>query len=114
MTEPTFVDRDVVARTDAHGVALDCLAAGIAAALPERIVADRVSVADGVLGVESVDGAHVEYDLDDYDEVRLVGAGKAAGGMANALETRLGDRLVGGAVVTIDGGDGGDEGDEGD
>ena len=114
MTEPTFADRDAVARTDAHGVALDCLAAGIAAALPERIVADRASVADGVLGVESVDGTHVEYDLDDYDEVRLVGAGKAAGGMANALATRLGDRLVGGAVVTVDEGDESDEGDGGD
>ena len=100
MTEPTFADRDAVARTDAHGVALDCLAAGIAAALPERIVADRVSVDGGILDIEPVDGTRIEYDLDDYDEIRLIGAGKAAGGMANALATRLGDRLAGGAVVT--------------
>ncbi|WP_281194645.1 glycerate kinase [Halorubrum sp. F4] len=99
MTDVTFRDRERIARTPAHGVALDCLAAGIEAALPENVVADAVSVAGGTLRVAGVDGTIGEYDLDAYETVRLVGAGKAAEGTAAALADRLGDRLDGGVVI---------------
>ena len=100
MADGMFRDRERIARTPAHGVALECLTAGIEAALPAAVVADAVSVRDETLRVEGVDGSTEEYALDAYDEVRLLGAGKAADGMADALADRLGDRLDGGVVVT--------------
>ncbi|WP_066411733.1 glycerate kinase type-2 family protein [Halorubrum aethiopicum] len=104
MGEVTFRDRDRIVSTPAHGVALDCLAAGIEAALPANVVADAVSVADGTLRVAAVDGEAAEYDLDAYGSVRIVGAGKAADGVATALADRLGDplcdRFAGGTVIT--------------
>jgi len=102
MTEISFEGRGRLARTPAHDVALDCLAAGVAAALPERTIDERVSVDDGALRIDAVDGETAEYDLDTYDAVRLVGAGKAAGGTGRALADALGDRPGGGAVVTTD------------
>ncbi len=89
-----FADRDSLARTPAHSVALDCLAAGVRAAHPERVVADAISLEDNNL---SVDGT--AYDLAEYERVALVGGGKAAGAVAVALESLLGDRLDGGVVV---------------
>ena len=105
MADGIFRDRDRIARTPAHGVALECLTAGIEAALPAAVVADAVSVRDGTLRIEGVDGSTEEYALGAYDEVRLLGAGKAADGMADALADRLGDRLDGGVVVTDDAAD---------
>ncbi|MFC5133436.1 MULTISPECIES: glycerate kinase type-2 family protein [Haloferacaceae] len=106
MSGITFRDRERIARTPTHDVALDCLAAGIEAALPANVVADAVSVTGGTLRVAGVDGTTGEYDLDAYETVRLVGAGKAAGGtaaaLADRLDGRLGDRFAGGAVVTDD------------
>lgn len=101
----TVRDRDRLARTPAHAVALDCLAAGIEAALPERLVPDALSVDDstGALRVEGVDGAVGEYLLREYDRVFLVGAGKAAAGTAVALVDVLGDaRAIDAGVVVTD------------
>ncbi|ESS04271.1 MAG: glycerate 2-kinase, partial [uncultured archaeon A07HR67] len=100
MADGIFRDRERIARTPAHDVALECLTAGIEAALPAAVVGDAVSVRDGMLRIEGVDGSIGEYALGAYDEVRLLGAGKAADGMADALAGRLGDRLDGGVVVT--------------
>ena len=106
MTGISVERRDQIARTAAHGVAIDCLTAGVAAALPERIVEDRVSVDGGSLQISAVDGSEAEYDLDAYDAVHLVGAGKAAGAAGRAVADILGNRLQGGAVVTTDPDDG--------
>jgi hydroxypyruvate reductase len=46
----------------------------------------------------AVDGR--EYDLNDYDRVLLLGAGKASAAMAATLEDILGDRLHSGLVAT--------------
>jgi hydroxypyruvate reductase len=106
----TFRDRERLARTPAHDVALDCLAAGIAAARPDRLIPDAVSVRDGVLriaGVAGVDrGAELgEYDLADCDRVVLLGAGKASAEVAAALVDVLraaGRDVDEGVVVTED------------
>ncbi|MES3160885.1 MAG: DUF4147 domain-containing protein [Halorubrum sp.] len=105
MADISVINREQIERTPTHGVALDCLTAGIAAAVPEQIVTERVSITDGTLCVDAVDGETATYDLEEYETIRLVGAGKAAGAMAAAVATRLGDRLTGGAVVTTDPGD---------
>ncbi|WP_128906521.1 glycerate kinase type-2 family protein [Halorubrum amylolyticum] len=101
----TFRDRDRLARTQAHETALDCLAAGIEAALPERLIRDAVSVRDGTLRIAGVDGAVGEYDLDAYDRVVLLGAGKATAGTAAGVAGVLGerDREIDEGIVVTDG-----------
>jgi glycerate 2-kinase len=95
---PRIDDRDALARSPAHALALDCLAAGIDAARPELVVAEHVRLADDTLHV-----ADASYDLAASDEIVVLGGGKAADGVAAALETVLDDRLDGGLVVTDDG-----------
>ncbi|AQL41889.1 glycerate kinase [Halorientalis sp. IM1011] len=89
--------RDDLARTPAHDLALSCVEAGIGAAHPERVVRDRVDVAGEQLRI-----ADEVIDLDGFDEVVVLGGGKAAAHAAVALEAVLGDRLDGGVVVTDD------------
>jgi len=90
-------DRDALADSPAHEVALDCIAAGIAAAQPERVVresvtfdGDQVRVGDEIL------------DLGAFETVLVLGAGKGAAHVARALEGVLGDAIDGGVVVTDD------------
>ena len=88
-------DRDRLARSPAHETALACVEAGIEVARPEHVVADAVSREGDSLRV-----ADATYDLAGYDKVVVVGGGKAAAGVAAALESRLGEALDGGVVVT--------------
>jgi len=78
-----------------HLLARDCLRAGIDAARPERVVAGAVSVDGDCL---TVDGT--EYDLAGVDDLLVVGGGNAAGTVAVALESALGDHIDAGLVVT--------------
>jgi len=86
---------DALASSDRRAVALDCLAAGIAAAHPRRVVRDSLAVDGDVLRVDGT-----TYDLGAFSEVIVLGGGKAAAQVATALEDVLGDRLDGGVVVT--------------
>lgn len=88
-------NRDVLSRTSARVLALECLEAGLEAADPLRIVAETVSIDGDRLAIDDS-----SYDLDAFDEVLVVGGGKAAGRLASALETVLGDHIDGGLVVT--------------
>ena len=88
-------NREQLARTPSHAVALDCLTAGITAADPARLTRDAVSVADTTLTV-----GEASYDLAGYDELIALGGGKAAAVVAAALEAVLGDHLDSGIVVT--------------
>ena len=90
-----FADRDALADSPAHELALDCLAAGIEAGRPARAVEHHCSVEGDVLRIRDA-----EYDLSAFDEIVVLGGGKAADGLAAALEDLLGDRLSGGVVVT--------------
>lgn len=71
-----------------------CVEAGIRAADPARAVDEAVSLEGEVLRI-----GDSEYDLGGYDEVVVVGGGKAAGAVAGALEGVLGSRIGGGVVV---------------
>jgi len=90
-------DREALARSPAHDLALDCLVAGIEAAHPERVCRDAITLSGSQLRVEDA-----VYDLDAYDEVLVLGGGKAAGQVAAVLEDLLGEALDGGVVVTDD------------
>jgi len=90
-----------LASTRERATALACVRAGIDAARPDRVVAESVRLDGDRLHV-----ADATYDVSDVDRIVAVGGGKAADGVATALERVLGDRLDAGAVVTPDPSDG--------
>lgn len=90
-----FSNRDRHATDADRGTALDCIEAAIEGTAPGAATRDAVALADGTLAV-----GESTYDLEAYDDVVVVGAGKAAGGVARALESMLGDRIADGVVVT--------------
>ena len=83
--------------SDRHRLALDCVQAGIEAAHPRNVVHRTVDL-DG----ETLVVGDARYDLETFDRVLVVGGGKAAAGVADALEAVLGDRIDAGAIVTYD------------
>jgi hydroxypyruvate reductase len=114
---------DASAPTERHETALACVRAGIEAAHPERVLESSVELVgsdgheenrddgDGGDGSENGEGHRLRvddavYDLRGFDRVVVVGGGKAAAGVAEALERVLGDRIDAGAVVTYDPGEG--------
>ena len=66
---------------------------------PHAMVTDRIAV-DGNTLVAAGDGDALRIDLDRFEEVRLIGVGKAAAAMGAGVEAVLGARLAGGVVVT--------------
>ena len=72
---------------------LEILETAVDAVDPYRCVKDALSLEDDVL---SVGGR--EYDLFQFDQVLVVGAGKASKRMAEALNEVLGDRITAGTV----------------
>jgi len=90
-------NRETLAASERHGMVLDCLAAGIEAAHPDRVVRESVALAGDSLRI-----GNAAYDLGEYDDVVVLGGGNAAAGVAAALESLLGDAIDGGVVVTDD------------
>ncbi|WP_137285444.1 glycerate kinase type-2 family protein [Halorussus salinisoli] len=84
-----------------ESVVRDCLAAGIAAAHPQTVIEKTVTVEGAQLVINPLtDDDGIEVSLDRWDEVRVLGGGKAAGEMAKVLEQKLGERLDSGSIVT--------------
>ena len=69
--------------------------AGINAAHPHTVISESVDFDDTRLTV-----GEAIYELESYDEVLVLGGGKAAGAVAEALERELGGEIDGGTVVT--------------
>jgi hydroxypyruvate reductase len=88
-------DRDTLGGTRVRELALDCVEAGIEAADPVQAIERALSLEGDrlILGEAS-------YDLDEFEELVVLGGGNAGGRMASALEGVLGDRIDRGAVVT--------------
>ncbi|SFS90043.1 glycerate kinase type-2 family protein [Halostagnicola kamekurae] len=93
-----MIDRHRVrAETPTAERALEAVEAGITAAHPQTVISETVSVDDDTLRIASD-----RFDLKNYDEVRVLGGGNAAGRVASALAVELGEHLAGGLVVTDD------------
>lgn len=90
-----FSNRTRLATGSDRETALNCIEAAIKAGSPETATRSAVKLTDGTLTIEEA-----SYDLNEYSDVIVVGAGKAAGGVARALESILGDAISGGVVVT--------------
>lgn len=76
-------------------IALDCIEAAIEAAAPEIATRSGVTVDGDTLSI-----GDATYDLEAYEDVLVVGGGKAAGGVSQTLESMLGDRITDGLIVT--------------
>lgn len=98
----TIEDRSTLSRSKGHEVALACIEAGVEAAHPDTLVSERLSFEGNQLTVNGSGADRHTYDLDQYDDVVLVGGGNAASQLVRALEKHIGDRISGGAVVTDD------------
>jgi len=90
-------DRDSLATSEARETALECVEAGVEAGHPRTVVRDAVALDGDALRI-----ADATYDLDEYEDVVVLGGGNAAAYVAVALEDVLGDRIDGGVVVTDD------------
>jgi len=85
---------DAVMAIDGKALALACFKAGVAGVAPDRLVRDHVRSDERTLTI-----CGQEFDPSRIERIFVVGAGKASGLMALALEEMLGDRVIGGAVV---------------
>lgn len=88
-------NRSALGTSEARRVALDCVEAGVSRALPATVIDESVHLENGVLHV-----AESAYDLDEYEDVVVIGGGNAAGHLASAVEGVLGERIRSGVVVT--------------
>jgi len=61
---------------------------------PEQLLKKKVSIRDSTLVVEER-----EYDLNNYENIYVVGGGKACAPMAKAMEDILGDKIDDGLIV---------------
>ena len=87
-------NREALEESDDHVLALDCLEGAIDGASPARATRSAVSLDGDVLQIDED-----TFDLSSYEEILVVGGGKAGNGVARALSTILGDRITGGIVV---------------
>jgi glycerate 2-kinase len=90
----------VTESSDDRRLLVGCFDAAVRKVDPELMIRGRLRVDGRQLIATAVDGVETRLSLDDYDEVRMVGVGKAAASMARGVESVLGDRLDGGVVVT--------------
>ncbi|MBF0482907.1 MAG: DUF4147 domain-containing protein [Desulfovibrionaceae bacterium] len=65
---------------------------------PYRMIVDHVRLEGGELAVEFEDVRH-RVNLDSFERILVLGAGKASARMARAVEDILGDRISGGLVA---------------
>ncbi|WP_135306428.1 glycerate kinase type-2 family protein [Haloarcula amylovorans] len=92
-----FENRDALAETPEHELAIDCLSAGINAAHPKSVIEKTVVVDGDTLIINGT-----KYDIDEYNRILVLGGGNAAGQAAVALEDCLGSQIDDGTVVTDD------------
>ncbi len=81
------------ASAEARRVALTLIEEAISAVNPRSIIKNSISLKNQILDVK---GYH--FDLSKFERVLVVGAGKASGAMAEALEEKLGKKIDMGLV----------------
>jgi glycerate 2-kinase len=85
------------AEKKARRLCLDAVEAALKAVEPSRLVKSKVKVTRGKL-IANGD----EFDLEKFRKVFVIGGGKAALQMSDALESILGDRIDGGIVNVLE------------
>jgi glycerate 2-kinase len=83
---------------EARRIALELIEASLASASPEEAVRRHVKLKKNLLLVDGL-----QLDLNKCKNIYVVGGGKASGGLAEAVEKILGDRISGGVVNILRG-----------
>ncbi|MCJ7635804.1 glycerate kinase [Candidatus Bathyarchaeota archaeon] len=86
------------ASAEARRVALTLVEEAISAVDPRSIIKNRINLKNQILDV-----ANHPFDLSKFERVIVVGAGKASGAMAEALEEKLGEKIDTGLVSVSSG-----------
>jgi glycerate-2-kinase len=74
-----------------RSVLLDAFTKGLAAVMPEKLIDGTVFVNGTQLTISSrYSSQHAKYDLLNFSKVLIIGAGKATGGLAEALIKKIG------------------------
>ena len=73
-------------------------AAGLRRVNPYQMLMEHVRVEDNTLVVDLDDTAK-RFDLEPFNRILIIGAGKATAPMARAMESILGERLTGGVIA---------------
>ncbi len=84
-----------LARTETRKDALRIINSGIEAVLTKPAMNRFINLEEDILNIKGN-----EFDLSDYENIYVIGGGKAGGDMAEALEEILGDRIEKGIVIT--------------
>lgn len=90
-------NRDQLATTNSRELALRCIEAGIAASDPAQVLDNAVTCTGDMLQINGT-----SFDLSAYEEVLVVGGGKASGEQARVIADMLGDTIDAGLVITRD------------
>jgi glycerate 2-kinase len=69
--------------------------AGVRGVLPEKIIHDLISVQGSLFKI-----GPLTYDLEKFRRIYIVGAGKASASLGHYIESKLGNRITGGQIVT--------------
>ena len=73
---------------------------GIKAASPSILIPNNMLLEENILTISDINGASKSFDLNNYDRITVIGAGKASTSMAYEVGKILGDKIDDGLVVT--------------
>lgn len=79
---------------DLKAVSENIFLAGVDSVLPDKMIRSQLHMAGNTLNIKDQ-----EINLSDFENIYVIGAGKASSLMAKGLEDVLGDRITGGQVV---------------
>ncbi|MCS7385345.1 MAG: glycerate kinase [archaeon GB-1867-005] len=89
-----LIEVSIKENAEARRIALELLEAGLEAANPKEAVKKHVKLEGDILNI-----GKYKYDLSNIGSIYVIGAGKASGKMAEALEEVLGERIKKGVVI---------------
>ena len=81
--------------TNLKDIVLSIINSGIDAAKPSKLMRDKIKLIDGVLTINEE-----TFDLNNYENVFVVGFGKVSAAMALEIESILGNRISDGLIIT--------------
>jgi len=80
--------------------AIDFFKKGLESIDSYNLVRNQIRLNDNILSCNDINNNQQTFDLNNYEKVIVVGAGKASSGMARAIEELLEDKLSEGIIVT--------------
>ncbi|MFB3057980.1 MAG: DUF4147 domain-containing protein, partial [Ignavibacteriaceae bacterium] len=73
---------------------------GIKAASPSILIPNNMLLEENILTISDINGISKSFNLNNFDRITVIGAGKASTSMAYEVGKILGDKIYDGLVVT--------------